>query len=380
MSISEQITEAAEVFKATLDAHPECRGDLAFEAALAGRPRQHAAFYLGRFPDLAAGEGKHAPPPPPRTPEERLLDWVKGAPGPVAKLNPIEAIRTVGKGPGTMAASFGIWLNPEIGFTPHGERPLADVLLDGPPDPETSGVFPEMREDIEATKALTPSWLKIALPDMQGPFNIAHNILGSEVFLAPLTEPEEWDRFMTLLTDSFIAAHRTLVRWIGPERLATHPVKLHRLAECSVNMVSREFYLEHLLRFDRRIAEYYGEVAIHPCSGPHVFHVTLEHLPHVVYIEAGRMINPMTAGSIAVDDALAAIGSRPIPLAIGEELAAGEEETGMRRLLGLAARNPRLTFGFCGLGWKRADEPAMRDLHQKMNEYYASVVGPVGHV
>jgi hypothetical protein len=108
--------------------------------------------------------------------------------------------------------------------------------------------------------------------------------------------------------------------------------------------------------------------------------VTLEHLPHVVYIEAGRMINPMTAGSIAVDDALAVIGSRPIALAIGEELAAGEEEAGMRRLLGLAARNPRLTFGFCGLGWKRADEPAMRDLHQKMNEYYASVVGPVGHV
>ena len=380
MSISEQITEAAEAFKATLDAHPECRGDLAFEAALAGRPRKHAAFYLGRFPDLAAGEGKYAPPPPPRTPEERLLDWLKGAPGPVAKLNPIEAIRTVGKGPGTMAASFGIWLNPEIGFTPHGERPLADVLRDGLPDPETSGVFPEMREDIEATKALTPPWLKIALPDMQGPFNIAHNVLGNEVFLAPLTEPEEWDRFMTLLTDYFIAAHRTLVRWIGPERLATHPVKLHRLAECSVNMVSRDFYLEHVMRFDRRIAEYYGEVAIHPCSGPHVFHVTLEHLPHVVYIEAGRMINPMTAGSIAVDDALAAIGSRPIALAIGEELAAGEEEAGMRRLLGLAARNPRLTFGFCGLGWKRADEPAMRDLHQKMNEYYASVVGPVGHV
>jgi len=374
MSISAQITEAAEAFKATLDAHPECRADLASEAAMAGRPRKHAVFYLGRFPDLAAGEGKYAPPPPPRTPEERLLDWLKGAPGPVAKLNPIEAIRSVGKGPGTMAASFKIWLNPEFGFTPHGVRPLVEVLRDGVPDPETSGVFPEMREEIEATKALTPSWLKIALPDMQGPFNIAHNVLGNEVFLAPLTEHEEWDRFMTLLTDYFIAAHRTLVRWIGPERLATHPGKLHRLAECSVNMVSKEFYLEHVLRFDRRIAEYYGEVAIHPCCGPHVFHVTLENLPHVVYIEAGRMINPMIAGSITVDDALAAIGSRPIALAIGEELAPGEEEAGMRRLLGLAARNPRLTFVFCGLGWKNADEPAMRDLHQRMNEYYEAIV------
>lgn len=377
MGLSAQITETAESFKAVLDAHPECRADLAFEAALAGRPREHAAFYLGRFPDLKAGEGKYPPPPPPRTPEERLLDWLKGASGPVAKLNPIEAIRTVGKGPGTMAASFGIWLDPEIGFTPHGYRPLADVLGDGVPDPATSGVFPEMREDIEATKVLTPPWLKIALPDMQGPFNIAHNVLGSDVFLAPLLEPEDWDRFMDILTEHFIAAHRTLVRWIGPERLATHPVKLHRLAECSVNMVSREFYLEHLLRFDQRIAEYYGEVAIHPCSGPHVFHVTLENLPDVVYIEAGHMINPMSAGSISVDEALTAIGDRPIAMAIGEEMPAGEEEAVMRRLLGLAAHNPRLTFVFCGLGWKKADESAMRDLHQRMNAYFASVVGPV---
>ena len=95
MSITTQITEAAESFKAVLDAHPECRADLAADAALAGRPRKHAAFYLGRFPDLAAGEGKHAPAPPQRSPEERLLDWLKHASGPAAKLNPIEAVRMV---------------------------------------------------------------------------------------------------------------------------------------------------------------------------------------------------------------------------------------------------------------------------------------------
>ena len=120
-----QIVEAAGSFKAVLDAHPECRADLAFEAALAGRPREHAAFYLGRFPDIHHGEGQCAPPPPPRTPEERLLDWLQGAAGPVAKLNPIEAIRTVGKGPGTMAASFGIRLDPAIGFTPQIRLPYA---------------------------------------------------------------------------------------------------------------------------------------------------------------------------------------------------------------------------------------------------------------
>ena len=370
-----QITEAGDRFKAELDAHPECRGDLAAAAAWAGKPRRHVAFYLGRFPDIDLGEGKPAAPPPPRSPEERLLDWLKGAAGPLEMLNPIAAVRHLGKGTGTLPASFGTYLNPELGFTPEGARPLGEVLRYGLPDPETSGVFPEMREDIEATKVLTPSWLKIALPDMQGPFNIAHMVLGDDAFIAPITQPGEWDTFMSLVIDFFIAAHQTLTRWIGPERLYAHPKSFHRIAECSVNMVSREFYLEHILRFDQRLVDHYTEVAVHPCSGPHVFHATLGNMPNVVYTEAGTMINPMTAGSISVDEALAAIGERKIMLAIGEELAADNEEDVMCRLFDLAADNPRLTFGFTGLGWKKADEPAMRELHRRMNDYYARITG-----
>ena len=65
MSIAAKISEAAGALQAELKAHPECDGGLAAQAALEGRPRRHAAFYLGRFPDIEAGEGRHAPPPPP---------------------------------------------------------------------------------------------------------------------------------------------------------------------------------------------------------------------------------------------------------------------------------------------------------------------------
>jgi hypothetical protein len=61
-------------------------------------------------------------------------------------------------------------------------------------------------------------------------------------------------------------------------------------------------------------------------------------------------------------------------LSIGEELPAGDEEAIMCRLFDLAVCNPRLTFSFTGLGWKKEDEPAMRDLHLRMNEYYTRVV------
>jgi hypothetical protein len=369
------VNEATESFKTELDAHPECRSDLRAEAALSGTPYPHAVFGLGRFPDIEHGEGKYPPSPPQKPPEERLLDYLRGAAAPVKMLNPFSPVRGLGKGPGTLPASFCIPLDPELGFTPNGNRPLADIIREGMPCPETSGIFTEMRDDIDVTKALTPSWLKLALPDMQGPFNIAHMILGDEAFITPLTEPDDWKEFMRIVTDFFIAAHQTLTRWIGPDRLCTLPFHYHRIAECSVNMVSREFYLEHVLEYDQRIAGYFGEVAIHPCSGPHVFRATLDNIPNIVYTEAGNMINPMTAGSIKVDEALEAIGARPIMLSVGEEMPAGGEDAVIRRWLGVAARNPRvMCSGFCGLGWKKADESIMRDLHQRMNEYYENIL------
>ena len=156
MTLSAQINEAAATFNAEIGAHPECRSDLRTEAALAGKPHPYAAFYLGRFPDLKQGEGKPASPPVAQTPEQRLHDYLNGAVNPLQMLNPISPVRGLGKGTGTLPASFGIWLNPEFEFKSDGSRPLDEVLREGLPDPETSGIFPEMREDIEATKALAP--------------------------------------------------------------------------------------------------------------------------------------------------------------------------------------------------------------------------------
>ena len=374
MNTAAQIVEATEVFRSELDSHPECRKDFCDEAVFSGTKRRHAAFYLGRFLDIDQGEGKPVPPITPNSPEHRLLDYLRGAADPLKMLNPIAPVRHLGKGTGTLAASFGIWLNPELGFTPQGRRPLAELVREGIPNPQTSGIFPQMREDIEATKAFTPPWLKIALPDMQGPFNIAHMVLGDQAFVAPIAEPDTWNEFMRILSEFFILAHRTLTRWIGPERLYSYPGSFHRIAECSVNMVSKDFYLKYVLEHDLRVVDYYGEVAVHPCSGRHVFHVTLEHLPNLIYTEAGHMIKQMTAGSTEVDEALAAIGGRPIVLGIGEELPEGNEEPVMCRLFDLAAYNPRLTFEFTGVGWKKQDDPDIRDLHRRMNEYYAEVV------
>ncbi len=361
------IADAVEEAAAALDRHPERRRDLAEQAVMRGALRQYPAFYLGHGPDDEAPCAT-PPTPPKQSPEERLLNSVRGITGPLEMLNPISPRLGLGRGTGTLPASFGIRLAAELGHTPTGERLIDDVLAEGMPDPETSGVIPEMREDIEAALALTPDWFEIAPPDMQGPFNIAHMVLGTEVFVLPLLEPDKFRDFMTLATDFYLALAANLRRWIGP-RYPTFPACTCRIAECSLNMVSAELYREHVLPHDRRIAEAFGQVAIHPCSGPHVFRATLENLP-VVYTEAGYIAKAY-AGSIRVEEAVAEIGERPIILGIGQELPEGNEEEFFRRDLDLARANPRLLYGHTGMHWRKRDAEKIRRLHLRLDEYWA---------
>lgn len=375
VAIEQEILAAVDELDTTLQAHSERRIDLAEGYVLRGEPRPYPVLYLGRGPDTSAGEVAERHAPVLRTPEQRVLDSVRGMTWGLARYNPIRPRFGLGKGTGTLPASFGITLDAELDYTPRGSRTLDEVLADGMPDPEHSGILPEMREDITAMRSLTPEWIEISPPDMQGPFNIAHMVLGDEAFYAPIEEPEKFAACMTIITDFFLAVSDNLRRWIGPARYPTFPNVTTRIAECSVNLLSSDMYLEHVLPHDRRIAEHYGQVAVHPCSGPHVFYATMRNLPNVVYQEAG-FIAQTAAGAISVDDALAEIGDRPIILAIGQELPEGEEEAFIRRDLDRARHNPRLLFGYTGMHWKKHQEPMIREMHLRLDAYWAEQVAP----
>ena len=370
MTTPQTIAEAIEALETTLAEHPERRTDLAEQAVMRGELRQYPAMYIGHAPDTDEAAVAPRQAPPKLSPEERLLNRLRGATGPLAMYNPIAPRLGLGKGTGTIPASFGTELVAELGDTPCGEREIDEVLAEGMPDPENSGVIAEMREDIEAALSLTPEWVEIAPPDMQGPFNIAHMILGTEAFVLPLDEPEKFRKFMTMVTDFFLALGDNLRRWIPPGRFPKFPTYTSRVTECSVNMMSPEVYVEHILPHDLRIAEHYGQMAIHPCSGPHVFRVTYRQLPNVVYSEAGYIAKAY-AGSISVDDALAEIGDRPTILGVGEELPEGSEEEFIRHDMDRVRTNPRLLFGFTGMHWQSRDRERIRQMHLRLDEYWA---------
>ena len=371
--IIESLKDAAAFFEETLSALPE-RDGLAHDLAVAdGRRPAYPAVCIRYLADPA--DTSVAPPhwiPPTLqigdSPEDRLAAEIVNLLQPLDLCNPVSSTLGVDMGPGTLVTCWGIPLNPETENSPAYTLSL-DALLDLPmPAVRTAGLMPGMLDRIAFLQDALPPRFRIGMPDTQGPFNLLHAMVGDEVFLAPYEAPDRFREAMTRITDFWIEACALLDAAIGSERRAPFD-RFRRIAECSVNLVSRSFYEEHILPHDRRIAEHFGALHIHPCSGPHVFHATLDHLP-VAVSEAG-WIERTAAGAISVEEALVATAGRDIVLMIGQELPPGAEEETIRRDLACAADHPRITFAYTGMHWRRCDSPIIRALHERLDAYWA---------
>lgn len=369
------LPQAIEDLQNILRDHPERDALLAHRAAAAGQRRKYPVFYLNH---LVTPDDKDVPSDEFELPEVKMKTGTEAdlareivqALTPLKMLNPVQPCLGLGKGTGTLVTAFGIPLNPEAGYTPAYSITLEKALSMAPPDPQTSGLMTEMRQRIELIQKHIPrgSGIYIGLPDMQGPFNLAHAVLGNEALTGPYTDPERFDAFMSRMADFWIAAARNLLSWIGTDWLNPSTLPL-RIAECSVNLVSTAMYEKFILPHDLKLLRAFDRLAIHPCSGPHVFHATLKNIPNVVATEAG-FIAKTAAGSISVDEALAAIGDRPILLSIGQELPVGEEREFIRRDLDRYAKNPRLLFSYTGMHWRIKDRPRIREIHRQLDEHW----------
>lgn len=377
------LAEAVEYFKSMMEAHPERNALDATLAAMAGKSRKYPCFYLGyqiRPDDKTTGADELAlsEVKMPDTPEGNLAREIVQLLSPLKMLNPIAPVLGLGKGTGTLVPSFGIPLNSELGNTPSHTLTFNEILALPDPDPGTSGLMLEMRAKIEfVKKTLSPgNGLYIGEPDMQGPFNIAHAVAGEEILTGPYLEPEQFHAVMAKVTELWIQSLKNLRKWIGPEWLYPVQKQVVRIAECSVNLVSPEIYKEFILPYDLKIVHAFKQaLLIHTCSGPHVFHATLDNLPDILFTEAGFIKNAVR-GWTPVAEALEAIGDRPIVLNIGQEIWNSDDvETVLGRDLDLYGQHPRLLFGHTQMEWKAEDKPMIREIHRRLDSRWEEKYG-----
>lgn len=274
------------------------------------------------------------------------------------------------RSPADLVPSFGIPLDDSGGAAAY-TLSLEEALKLPAPEPETAGLMPTFKKSAARLREMAPSFFKIGVPDMQGPFNLAHAMIGNDAFTAPYTDPEQYHEFMGRVTDFWIEARKLLVEWIGKDRLSINAA-VPRIAECSVNMVSEEFYKAYILPYDLRITRQFGPVLIHPCSGEHVFKATFENLP-VVATEAGMMIAPMAAPVVSVKRALEIVGTRPVVISVGQELPVDRDEAFkiIAEDIETTLVNPRVHLGgYTGLFWRKKDRPMIRELHLELDRLW----------
>ena len=378
------LKDAINFFNETMAARPERDGLAAESAVWEGRRHLYPALWIDHSVDPA--DTTTAAPffslPETRFPkndEGILAGKIMQCLVPLDLDNPVyQTLILEGAGsPADLVPCFGI-PKSEDGGAPAYTLTLDDILRLAPPDPERAGLMPKFKKSAARIRELTPFAFKISVPDMQGPFNLVHAMIGDEAFTAPYTDPEKFRKLMQRITDLWIAARDLLVSWIGKERLRPGAA-VPRVCECSVNMVSEAFYKEHILQHDLKLAKHFGRLGIHPCSGIHVFSVTLENLP-VAATEAGMMLSKMAAPVISVRHGLKLIGDRPIVLRVGEELPANRQEAFkiVADHIDLSLENPRLSVGgYSGL-WCKKDHPMIRGLHLELDRYWTAKSGGIG--
>ena len=365
------IDDAVDVLLSTLEKRPDKNRLLLWEELERGQRPTYSGLYLGR--QGHKDDAKRSVRPADGSDEAKVAAEILNMLRPLDFENPVMPAFGVGFGTGFMATAFGVELATDVAGAPvRNPRPLSDFDSFGVPDPETAGLLPKARERIDFYKTLTPNDIKITLPDMQGPFNVAHAVLGNEIFTAFTDDAERYHHFMQVVTDFFIRAQEAFEGWIGPERMVNTALNRHRITECSCNLISAAAYHEFVEPYDRQLAEHWGEVAIHTCSGPHVFEATLA-LPNVRSTECG-IIPCASAGSLSLEEALEKVSVPPVILMVGQELERGKEEELIQSHLLKRREFPLLAFGYTGMYWTPEDDRLIIDMHKRLDEFYMEEV------
>ena len=191
------LESAITFFDETMTRHPQRDHHAAIRAAMRGEHRPYPVIYLNHLADpaddtTAPAEFELPEVGTPETPKGRLAREIIAMLEPLDLLNPVDAAFDLGESPGTLVTCFGIPLNPQALNSPAYTIDLDEALRRSTSNAVASGLVPKMLERIDLIKAHVPPSFKIKMPDVQGPFNLAHAVIGQDAFIAPYDHPRRF--------------------------------------------------------------------------------------------------------------------------------------------------------------------------------------------
>lgn len=149
--------------------------------------------------------------------------------------------------------------------------------IDGLPQPNLSrdGVAAEILENTRYFRRATAGRLPIQMPDMQGPLDLAGNMLGAERLMVEMYDhPAAVHRLLERMTRDFIAYMHLQEEASGGTLVPIHsmptvwlpPGRAMSLSEDLLAVISPRFYPTFARPYNERVAAEFGQVVIHSCG------------------------------------------------------------------------------------------------------------------
>ncbi len=177
-------------------------------------------------------------------------------------------------GTAQMAAAFGCSI-----FIPQNSLPAAgshilkeagDVYSLAMPGYD-AGWYSKLRDYTEIFLENLPEGIYIQHPDIQSAFNTAHLIRGNDILLDFFDEPDAVDALLDKVTDYMIKMVPYMKKQISVDSEWFFDWNAlwkgaARISNCTMHMISPEFYIKHVLERDKRFIKSVGGGRIHYCG------------------------------------------------------------------------------------------------------------------
>lgn len=138
--------------------------------------------------------------------------------------------------------------------------------------PDTdAGWYAKLHQWTDMWLAVLPEGIELQHPDIQSSFNTAHLVRGNDIFMDFYDNPEALDALLANVTDFMIKITRLL-----KSRISTDSEYFYdwgcmwkgtaRISNCTMQLLSPEFYIDHVMRHDKRFFDEIGGGRVHYCG------------------------------------------------------------------------------------------------------------------
>ena len=178
-------------------------------------------------------------------------------------------------GTGVVASAFGIEVLVKNDSLPCAAeapaRSLADILALPEPD-LASGILPRLLAFAEAMVKELPDGYALQLPDTQGVFNTAHLVRGNDILTDFYDEPDLLGQLFARISGAMARIIPEIARRVSPAPAGWFYDwgalwrGTARISNCSMEMISPDFYRQHVRAHDVRLLDALGGGRVHYCG------------------------------------------------------------------------------------------------------------------